>query len=188
MRKFLFAVLTAAVALSNLGYAAAQTGPTGPQTPAPPSAPAAPAVNGIAENDVLNYLRTLDPNVRMQKHQDGKGVVFFFTLQRGGWQYKLELNLYQNSLNLITVLGKPIANIQSVPAQVLVPLMVENFPIGPYQFSLYKRTDGSMELLFSISLPRAGLTTASLGNLIDRFCKEVQRTYPLWSAVQNASK
>lgn len=188
MRKFLFAVLTAAVALSNLGYAAAQTGPSGPQTPATPAAPAAPAVNGISENDVLNYLRTVDPNVRMQKNQNGKGTAFFFSLRRDGWQYQLEMGLYENSLNLITVLGKPIANIQSIPTQVLVPLMVESFQMSPYQFSLYKRTDGSMELLFSINLPRANLTTTGLGNLINNFCKEVQRTYPLWNAVQNASK
>lgn len=190
MRKILVSVLTAAVVLSNLGYAAAQTGPTGPTGAPAPSGPSAPpaAVNGISETDVLNFLRGFDPNATMQKSSDGKSSVFFATLTRGGWSYRLELGLSDSTLSLITVLGKPIANVQSIPVQVLTPLMVENFQMNPFQFSLYKQSNGSMELLFSVRLPRAGMTVASLGNLVNLFCQEVQRTYPLWNAVQSANK
>jgi hypothetical protein len=192
MSKFLSAALVCALALTGLGYVDAQTGPTGPQSGAPtaqpgPAAPA-PAVNGISETDLLNYLRTLDPNVRSQKASNGKGMVYFVTLHRDGWDFQLELNLQENTLHVITVLGQPMANAPSIPAQALVPLMVENFNISPFQFSLWKRTDGKMELLFSGVMPRAGLTPAILGAQIDQFCATIQRTYPLWSAVINAGK
>jgi hypothetical protein len=32
------------------------------------------------------------------------------------------------------------------------------------------------------------MSTANLGAVIDLFCKEVQRTYPLWNAVVTAGR
>lgn len=187
MRKFLFAVLTAAVALSNLGFAAAQTGPSGPQTPPTPTIPATPAVNGISETEVLNYLRTLDPNVKMEKIQNGKVTKFTLNLTRDGWRYELALLLNDNILEIQATLGNPIANIQSVPAQALAQLLQANLKMFSV-FCLAPRDGGRLALILDYCVSRRSLTTTSLNNVLERFCKDVRDTYPTWNAVLSASK
>lgn len=189
MRKILFAALTAIVALSNLGYAAAQTGPTGPTgSPAPsgPSAPPAAAVNGISEMDLLNYLRTLDANVKMEKSQDGKKTCFEVNLNRDGWRFQLRLILSERGLEIYSPLTT-IANVQSVPASALGQLLQANWKMSP-SFYLVPQNDGRVMLILHYGLSRSAVTTASLGNVINQFCNDLRQTYPAWSAVVNAGK
>ncbi len=188
MRKLVSALLTTTVALTSLAYAAAQTGPTGPPSGGPSAQPAPAAANGLSETELLSYLRTLDPNVKMTKSQDGKATMYQLTLRRGDWQYQIVLVLREGTLDIIAPLGNPIANVQSIPAQALAGLLQASWNFAPAQFSLIKQNDGRMQLVFSFMLSRAGLTTARLGQILNGFCDAVRETYPLWNAVLSASK
>jgi hypothetical protein len=192
MHRLLSAVLSTAVALSSIGTVAAQTGPTGPQ-PGPggpqtgPGTPAAPVV-GISEADLLNFLRTLDPNVRGNKSPDGKATIYELKIQRNGWNFDLVVISRDGTIEVVAPLGSPIANVQSIPSPMLAELLALNWNVTPAQFSFIKQKDGRMLLVFSVALPRGTMTTAGLGNLIDAVCQVLQKTYPAWSAVTNAAR
>jgi hypothetical protein len=188
VRKFVPTVLSILMALAAAVPSFAQTGPTGGgQTGTIGGTQPAPlAVIGIGEADLLNCLRGLDPNVKVTPIKDGTS--YTLTVRRDGWQYDLRVFSYAGCVWVDTLLGNPIANVQSLPAQHLAQLLKLTYDIGPSHFSLIQLNDGRMRLCLARMLERGPLTGAGLRNQIDFFCKQIRDTYPAWNAILAAAK
>jgi hypothetical protein len=186
MRSLLTAALMTAVTLTSVSFVAAQTGPTGPNSQ--PGA-AAPAGQGITETDLLNALRSIDPNVKMERIQDGKATRFDLKVQRNGWNFEIIMILEQDYLKIISPLGSPISNVQSLPAQALAQLLAENWKtVSEGKFSFIQVQDGRMLLVYSVVLPRGMVNAGNAGSTINSFCELVQKSYPVWNAVVSAAR
>jgi hypothetical protein len=169
MRSLLTAALMTAVTLTSVSFVAAQTGPTGPNSQ--PGA-AAPAGQGITETDLLNALRSFDLKV-----------------QRNGWNFEIIMILEQDYLKIISPLGSPISNVQSLPAQALAQLLAENWKtVSEGKFSFIQVQDGRMLLVYSVVLPRGMVNAGNAGSTINSFCELVQKSYPVWNAVVSAAR
>ena len=182
-RAFAIAFATVLATLTGTCVALAQsTGPSD-QQPAPPLAP---VVSGLAEADLVNFLRGLDGNLQTKPIKDG--TVFHLTLRRDGWMYQLRVTSFAGSVWVDATLGEPLADVQKVPGQQLVQLLQSTFDIGPSHFCFAKLDNGKLQLYLCRYLERPNLTVDRLREQIDLFCGQVRNTYPAWNAVLTAVK
>ena len=181
--KIATAFLVAAVALASIAPAFAQTGPTGPGKPTNPvvnPTNPTPAVKGMTEADLASFLRTLDPNLKVNTIKDG--TEYHLTIQRDGWNFQLRVTSFANEIWIDSKLGAPI-NAQQVQANLLAELLAANFTVGPTHFSFVKMKDGQMQLDLGRCVLRGPLTVDGLRGQINLFVKQVKDTYPTWNAV-----
>jgi hypothetical protein len=187
--KFASAALLAALTLIVANTAWAQTGPAG-QMPAPgkpgvqTGMPFAPV--GLSEADLVNFLRSLDPNVQTRKINNGSA--YDLKIERDGWRFLLTVESLGSVVWVETNLGNPMSNADQLPPAVLSQLLQANFKIGPSHFAMQRLNDGRVLLSLARCIDRAGLTTAYLQGQINQFCGHVRETHPTWNAVLAAAR
>ena len=181
--RFASALLLAAVSMTTAGVASAQVG-TGVKLP-PPGSPPAPMITvGLSEAELLNVLRSFDPNVKTQKVKNG--IDYFLTVERDGWRYVLRIESFVGQVWVDASLGSPISNPDLLPAPVLSKLLQTNFTISPTFFSFDRMSDGRVLLNLGRVMERGALTPDRLRATIEVFCRQIRETHPTWSAVQTA--
>ena len=181
--KFASVALLAALSLATLNAASAQTGPAG-QMPAvsPGAQPGAPLMTvGLSEPELVNFLRSLDPNVRTEKIKNGTS--YHLKVERDGWRFLITVESLGSVVWLETNLGTPISNADQLPAASLSQLLHANFKIGPSHFAMFRLPDGRTQLSMARCIDRAGLTVTYLQAQLNQFCGQVRETYPTWNTI-----
>lgn len=187
VRKFVSALLSTLVALASVSAASAQTGPSGPITPSlagNASAAPAPAIGALTEEAIVAYLKTLDPNVQMQRLPNCNQYELKFA--RDGWNYHLQVQVNPSAIWLLCHLGNAINESQAPPANLLFQLMQISDKMGPTYFS-YEKFDNGYKLCLNRQVDRR-ISVERLKNELELFVKNIKESYPTWNAVITARK
>lgn len=162
--------------------AAAQTGPLGGGTQTSTSGPSAPVAQGLSEEAFTSFLRSLDPNVKVTRNNNN--VYYNLNVQRGDWNFNLEVSLLSKRVLLYCRLGKPVSDVRQLSPEALVKLLEIMNKIGPSYFTYDRLENGSVRLCLNQNLDR-GITLDRLKAGIDEFIKDVQDSFPAWSVLAN---
>jgi hypothetical protein len=186
IRLFTSAMMLSVLSLAGAGVASAQTGPSGGSTPTvnPLVNPAPVPMTGISETELADYLRTLDPNLKVQKND--KGTTFYTVVIRrpDGWSYSLMVESQKGCIWLNMNLGKlPVAP-EQIQASLLAGLLQANFKYGPTHFAFEKYSNGGHGLTLSYCLDRMVSLDRVKGTL-ERLLAQVKESYPLWKPIVN---
>ena len=166
-------------------FAAAQTGPTNPApNPGPlPGGQVTPAAAGLTEEALTTYFRTLDANVKVNRGNNGT-VFFNMNIQRGDWNYNVEASLSQRRVLLYCRLGKPVSDPRTLSPEALVKVLEMMNKIAPSYFTYDRLDTGNVRLCLNYSLSRE-ITIERLQAGMNEFLKDIQDSYPAWSALTN---
>ena len=183
LSKFAAAALTLACCTA---FAAAQTGPVNPApNPGPgPGGPVAPAPAGLSEEALTAFFRTLDPNVKVTRGNNNANVFFNMNIPRGDWNFNVEASLSQRRVLLYCRLGKPVSDPRTLSPEALVKLLETMNKIAPTYFTYDRLDNGSVRLCLNYGLSRE-VTIERLQAGMNEFLKDIQDSYPAWSALTN---
>jgi len=170
VRTYATALLLAALSLAGVS---AQTGPSG----ATPSA-TTPSTAGVSETDLATYLRSLDPNLTTSQGENGS-TLYKMTVNRDGWNYKLQVESNKAAIWLIVDLGKLRGEPEEMKAESFAALLQANFLLGPTHFALEKGASG-YNLTAARSLDRP-VSLDRVKSSLELLLKQVRSSHSVWS-------
>jgi hypothetical protein len=154
------------------------TGPTGPTNPATVNPQPAPAAQGLSDQALLDYLRSLDANVKVQKYQSW--THYDLTLSKGSLTIPVRLEVNSGYIWMRVSIGNTsIADPVLVPATVLADLLKVHERIGPTFFQFAKVNNGyRLQLMHRVDRTSVQRLQAA----IQEFTGDIQNSSTAWNA------
>ncbi len=137
---------------------------------------------GLSEDAVATLLRSMDPNVKVNRGNNE--THYSLSVQRGDWNFNIELSLGNRRLLLYCMLGKPVTDPRQLSPEALVKLLEIMNKVGPSYFTYDRLQNGGIRLCLNHKLDRT-VSVERLRAGIMEFLQDIQESYPVWSALGN---